>query len=93
MFYENTGHSHNQSYMMATTLTQAVFNEESFDYNNSTGESTPNDSSSEKSSSSSSPSSSPITGRKIIMIDPSEHWRPENKSPEQFRVYTMNQVK
>lgn len=28
----------------------------------------------------------------VMMIDPSEHFRPEHKSPEEYRIYTTNQV-
>lgn len=28
----------------------------------------------------------------IFYIDPSEHFRPEFKSPEQYRIYTVKQV-
>lgn len=28
----------------------------------------------------------------VYMFDPSEHFRPEHKSPEEYRIYTTNQV-
>ena len=34
----------------------------------------------------------PEDGSEVFLLDPSEHFRPEHKSPEEYRIYTTNQV-
>lgn len=33
-----------------------------------------------------------LASESIYYLDPSEHFRPEHKSPEEYRIYTINQV-
>jgi hypothetical protein len=44
-----------------------------------------------ESETSSSPPSSPETDQ-ILFLDPSEHFRPEHKSAEEYRIYKLDQV-
>lgn len=34
----------------------------------------------------------PEDGSEVFILDPSEHFRPEHKSKEEYRIYTTNQV-
>lgn len=34
----------------------------------------------------------PEDGSEVFLLDPSEHFRPEHKSKEEYRIYTTNQV-
>lgn len=37
-------------------------------------------------------SATPEDGSEVFLLDPSEHFRPEHKSKEEYRIYTINQV-
>lgn len=37
-------------------------------------------------------SGSVLSDTEVFIIDPSEHFRPEHKSKDEYRIYTTNQV-